>query len=650
VNRIGDYALIGDCQSAALVGRDGSIDWACFPRFDSPAVFCAMLDAERGGAFVLRPSGLRGTRRAYLQDTNVLQTTFECERGTVELTDCMPVRPLDPRRPTQVSAWRSILRRVRCTGGEAEVRLDLWPRFEYGRFVPRFRLVSDWAAEIVGGADALLVRASRALDAEEGRVTARWAMREGEEVYVESSWVRSHFAPGVPTDVLQDRADMASRLDRTISFWRTWMAGCWYEGEWQDMVRRSALVLKALTFSPSGAVVAAPTTSLPEQIGGERNWDYRYTWIRDATLTLISLFILGFTDEADAFKYWLERTGAGRPEDLQIMYGIQGDRFLPEIELEHLAGHRGSRPVRIGNAAVKQLQLDCYGQLLEAAWLYTRAGRSLTSDNWRFIASLADIVCERWRQPDQGIWEIRDEPRHFIHSKLNCWVALDRAVRIAEARGGPTPNAEGWARERDAVAAWLGQEGSGIGWFPQAGGFDVADASALLVPAAGFLPCNDPKVLKTVEVVQRGLATDGLLHRYLTPDGVKGGEGAFVLCSFWLLDCLTHTGRLDEAERLMERLIGAANDVGLLAEEIDPHTGEALGNFPQAFSHMALVLSAAHLSAAKQGLVPDGACDYSELALDRLIAGIARRDHPDDEARLEGDAGLVDLGTIGEEL
>ena len=623
MNRIGDYALIGDCHSAALVGRDGSVDWACFPRFDSPAVFCKILDAERGGAFSLAPPGPYEVARRYEGDTNVLVTTLTTETGVLEVTDCMPVSPLDPSRPTRVASCRSVLRRARCAGGEVEVVLHLWPRFEYGAFVPRFRLTSDWSAEIVGGADALVVRATQPLDAERDRVHARWRLREGQEVYVEAAWMRSFHVPPLPGDLLQGLAEMRRRLADTLAFWRAWMDRCWYEGDWEPAVRRSALVLKALTYSPSGAVVAAPTTSLPEEILGARNWDYRYTWIRDCTLTLISLFVLGYDEEADAFKWWLERTGAGRPEDLQIMYGIGGERFLPEVELVHLAGHRGSAPVRVGNAAVKQLQLDAYGQILEAAYLYGKSGRRLTPDNWRFLAGLADLVCERWRRPDQGIWEIRDEPRHFVHSKVNCWVALDRAVRIAEAMGLDVH--PGWIEQRDAVAAYLREDGAARGWFAQAAGADVADASTLLVPASGFLPTTDAVVAGTIDVVRDRLARDGLVHRYLAPDGLEGGEGAFLLCSFWLLDCLTHAGRLEEAERLLERILGLANDVGLLAEEVDPATGEALGNFPQAFSHMALVLSCAHLSAARRGLVPEGARDYAELALDRLLAGLARR-------------------------
>jgi GH15 family glucan-1,4-alpha-glucosidase len=627
VNRIGDYALIGDCHSAALVGRDGSIDWACFPRFDSPALLCRALDAERGGSFRIAPAGPHQVTRAYLEDTNVLATTFTTETGVVELTDCMPVARLDPGEPTSVGSLRAILRRLRCVEGTVDVEMALDPRFEYGSFRPRFRATSKTTAEIVGGADGLVTRATLPIFVETDRVGARWTLRAGQDAWVEMAWSTSHdlVAPeDEPT--LGRRVELSRRLEDTIAFWREWIGQCWYDGEWAGAVRRSALALKALTYAPSGALVAAPTTSLPEHLGGERNWDYRYTWIRDATLTLISLFILGFTDEAAAFKLWLERTGAGRPEDLQIMYGIGGERSLPEFELPHLAGHRRSEPVRVGNAAVKQLQLDAYGQLLEAAYLYGKAGGELTETNWRFLTGLADTVCDRWRDPDQGIWEIRDQPRHFVHSKLNCWIALDRAVRIATHRSLPAP-VERWSKERDAIRDYLLVDACPDGWFPQAAGSDVADASALLVPAAGLLPTNHPVVLKTIDAVSDRLGRgDGLLYRYLADDGLEGGEGAFLLCSFWLLDCLTHAGRLREAEALLERLLGLANDVGLYAEEVDPDTGEALGNFPQAFSHMALVLSCAHLSAAKRGEVPSGANDYAELALERLLAKLRAQD------------------------
>jgi GH15 family glucan-1,4-alpha-glucosidase len=619
VNRIADYALIGDCHSCALVGRDGRIEWACFPRFDSPAVFCAMLDERDGGAWSITARSIRHSSRAYVPDTNVLVTTFITATGRVEITDCMPMEREDRGEPRRTRWHASIMRRVRCTAGTVDVDVELAPRFEYGAFLPRFKLTSDCTAEIVGGADALYVHASRGLAESAHAITAHWRLAAGEEVWMDAVW-RPSYEPKVQTmDAAEHAAEGARRLEATIAFWRAWLGRCRYDGMYRDAVLRSALALKAMTYAPSGAIVAAPTTSLPEEIGGPRNWDYRYTWIRDATLTLTSLFVLGFTEEADDFKFWLERTGAGRPADLQIMYGIGGERALPELELAHLAGHRGSRPVRIGNGAVKQLQLDAYGQLLEAAYLYGKGGGTLTESNWRFLAGLVDIVCQRWQKPDQGIWEMRDEPRHFTHSKANCWLALHRGIQIAQAAGLPGDVAR-WTTERDRVRAFVLQQAAPAGWFQQAADHPVPDAAALLVPSLGLVPTTDPLVLETIAVVRRSLERDGLVYRYLSPDGLQGGEGAFLLCSFWLVDCLTHAGELDEAEALLARLIGHANDVGLFAEEIDPTSGEALGNFPQAFSHMALVTSCAHLTAARQGLIPPGAHDYAELALDRLIA------------------------------
>ncbi len=619
MNRIADYALIGDCHSAALVGRDGSIDWACLPSFDSPAIFCAILDPRCGGSWSVAPRDATQATRAYLPGTNVLVTALTTAGGVLEVTDCMPVERTDPGEPRRLEAHAAIMRRARCTAGEVEAQVRLAPRFEYGAFLPRFRQTSPFTADIVGGADALYVHATSPVEVTNDAVTASFRLRAGEEVWMDAVWRPSYEPKLQTTDPAEHAREGARRLEATTAYWRSWLGRCRYEGLHRDAVHRSALALKALTWAPSGAIVAAPTTSLPEEIGGGRNWDYRFTWIRDATLALTSLLVLGFREEADDFKFWLERTGAGRPEDLQIMYGIRGERALPELELPHLAGHRGSVPVRIGNGAVKQLQLDAYGQILEAGWLYARAGGELTESNWRYVCGLVDIVCQRWQKPDQGIWEIRDEPRHFTHSKANCWLALHRGVQLARVTGLPC-EAERWARERDRVRAYLLEQAAPEGWFQQAAAQQVPDASTLLLPAIGFLPTRHPLILRTIEVVRRSLERDGLLFRYLAPDGLAGGEGAFLLCSFWLLDCLTHAGRLDEAEALLERLLGFANDVGLFAEEIDPATAEPLGNFPQAFSHMALVRSCAYLAAARRGRIPEGAHDYAELAIDRLLA------------------------------
>jgi GH15 family glucan-1,4-alpha-glucosidase len=616
VSSIGDYALIGDCHSAALVDRNASVDWACFPRFDSPAQFCRILDDERGGSFRVAPEDVTSSHRRYVDGTNVLETTFICSTGTLELTDCMPV--IGGRDPRSLTTTHSILRRLRCTDGSVDVRVSVEPRFDYGRFVPYFRLISEETAEAVGGADALHITATRLLDEERDRIRGRWHMRAGEEAWIETAWGPSHRLR--PRDELPSASDFAQRLDDTLAFWRSWSDRCVVDVANGPAVTRSALALKALTYAPTGAVVAAPTTSLPEEIGGERNWDYRYTWIRDATLTLISVFSLGIREEAEAFRFWMERTSAGRPEDLQIMYGIAGERRLPEIVLHHLSGHRGSAPVRIGNGAAKQRQLDVYGQLVQSAYLFGKAGGRITPDNWNFIAGIADIVAESWRDPDQGIWEIRDEPRHFVHSKLNCWAALDRAVRIATSRRLSAP-VKRWTDERDELHAYLLADAEQRGWFAQAVGRDDPDASVLLVPAMGLVPTAHPLVQKTIDVISSELRTGALVHRYRAADGLRGGEGAFLLCSYWLLDCLTYSGRLDEAQAMLEELEGFANDVGLWAEEVDPGSGEALGNFPQAFTHMAHITSSLHIQAALRGAIdPDATYDYAEHAVDRLVA------------------------------
>ncbi len=616
-NRIGDYAIIGDCHSAALVGRDGSIDWACFPRFDAPAVFCRLLDGESGGSFSVIPDDVTSSHRRYVDGTNVLVTTFECSSGVLELTDCMPLE-CENMSPHELRAQHSLLRRVRCVEGAVTVAVSVAPRFEYGHFVPHFRLTSEESAEVVGGRDSLHITATRLLDEERDRISAHWRLREGEDVWIEVAWAPSHRLRS--RGDRPDARELERRLEETISFWKRWSDRCLIDVADEAKVRRSALVLKSLTYAPTGAVLAAPTTSLPEEIGGERNWDYRYTWIRDGTLTLIAVFALGIREEAEAFRFWMERTSAGRPEDIQIMYGIAGERMLPEIELEHLAGHRGSRPVRVGNGAVKQRQLDVYGQLVNAAYLFARAGGRITPDNWNFLSEVADTVADLWREPDHGIWEIRDEPRHFTHSKLNCWAALDRAIKVAEARRLPAP-LDRWGTERDAIRSYLLDDAQRRGWFAQAVGADAPDASALLVPAMGLLATAHPLVQKTIDVVRAELVNGCLIHRYGAGDGLQGGEGAFLLCSYWLLDTLIFCGRIDEAEDVLAGLYSYANDVGLWSEEVDVDSGEALGNFPQAFTHMAHITSALHLEAARRGEIDYGQThDYAEHAIDRLLA------------------------------
>src|SRR4051812_32139674 len=451
---IADYALIGDCHTNALVGSNGSIDWLCFPGPDSPSVFTHLLDDQHGGNFAVRVDDAQVTRQ-YVEDTNVLATTWDGRTGRLDVLDCMPVRLGEDGSPRPL---RGVLRRLHCVEGRVTAQIRVTPRFEYGLVVPRLRTPTPHVADFVGGGSAIRVRATHPLQRRDAHtlrrgdvLAAAWDLAEGETAWVLATWTPAHLAP---VDVPEPEPDTWQQLlDETVELWRDWITECDYDGDRKQDVHRSALVLKALTYAPSGALLAAATTSLPEEIGGERNWDYRYTWIRDATLTLTSLFILGLRAEAVAFKEWLERTGAGRPQDLQIMYGVEGQRMLPEIVLDHLAGHHDSRPVRVGNGAVKQLQLDSFGQLLESAYLFAHAGGDITADNWRYLTGLADICSERWAAPDQGIWEIRDEPRHFTHSKVNCWLALKRAVQLAELRG-ETPSAH-WVDGREEIARRL---------------------------------------------------------------------------------------------------------------------------------------------------------------------------------------------------
>ena len=618
MNGISDYGVIGDCHSLGLVGRDGSIDWCCFPRFDSSSVFGRVLDAGRGGLFRVAPSApVRRVERSYLPATNVLSTLFITDDGELEVTDCMPVGRFDPNRPAAVESRHSILRRVRCVEGRVTARVDVAPRFEYGMVTPRFTSTSDRTGTMIGGPDALWMRTSLPIEAASDHFGASWDLAATQEEWIEVAWTSA--AGSDPFEAGDSRPAMADRFADTVSFWENWFDRCCsYDGEHHRKVHRSALILKALTYAPTGAVVAAGTTSLPEWIGGERNWDYRFTWIRDATLTLSSLVILGSLGEANAFKGWLERTGAGRPDDLQIMYRVTGERLLPEVELSHLAGHLNSKPVRVGNSAAGQIQLDSFGQLMEAAHLFAQAGGELTPSNGRFLTRLAELTVGMWRRPDHGIWEIRDEPRHFVHSKLNCWAALDRASLMARA-GHLSGPVETWEQERDLLADWLLSAGSPDGWFVQAAGRHVADASTLLVPALGFLPVAHPSVARTMEVVARDLGDGVLLRRYLDADGLPGDEGAFLLCSFWLLDCLIHAGRIDEADELLESLLSLSNDVGVFSEMVDPDTGEALGNTPQAFTHMAVVTSCDALTAARRGQLPspEEPFAFAEAALAR---------------------------------
>jgi len=591
---IRDYALIGDAHTAALVSTDGSIDWLCWPRFDSPAVLCRLLDARRGGWFQIRPARDFKVKREYDGPTAVLATTFETEGGRFRLTDFMPVERLtESHRGEDIAAVQCVHRLVEGLGGSVEVELTFRPTFDFA-LAPCDIQTREGGAVARSGKECLVLSCPLPLEVdEEGVVRARFRVREGERV-----WVTLYYN-GSPAAL--PRTDCDAELERTRRYWDKWWCDCRYEGPYRDLVRRSALTLKLLTYEPTGALVAAPTTSLPEKIGGLRNWDYRYTWLRDSALTLYALQLLGYEEEAADFFGWLDRLCITcRDHQLQIMYTIDGKSELPERELTHLEGYRGSRPVRVGNAAFGQKQLDVYGEVLDAAHLYhERTRRPVRAEWWDELSFMADETVRRWREPDHGIWEVRGEKRHFLHSKLMCWVALDRAVRLAADLDGHDPAP--WAKTRDEIRRAILEEGydEKVGAFTQSFGGSALDASALVIPLTGFLPATDPRVLSTAERIRERLTSHGLVYRYLTDDGLPDGEATFAMCSFWLAENVALQGRVEEARELFERVTSYASDTGLFAEEIEPSSGELLGNYPQGFTHLALIRAALHIAKAE---------------------------------------------------
>jgi GH15 family glucan-1,4-alpha-glucosidase len=582
---IEDYALIGDLQTAALVERGGSIDWLCFPRFDSAACFAALLGGPDNGRWLLAPAARATSTRRYLHDTLVLETTWKAGDGAVtRVFDFMPPRGKAP----------DIVRIVEGVSGRVPMRSELAIRFDYGRVVPwvRKRTHERHTRVALAGPDALCFRTPALTRGEDMRTVSEFHVDEGERIPFVLTWFPSHESPPEPVD-----AEVA--LAETESFWREWSEACPIDlpADWAALVRRSLIVLKALTYEPTGGIVAAPTTSLPEWIGSVRNWDYRYCWLRDATLTLLALLHCNHADEAGAWRRWLLRAIAGDPADVQIMYGVAGERRLSEFELPWLAGYEGSAPVRVGNAASEQLQLDVYGEVLDCLYQARVHGLAVDPNAWRIQLALLEHLEEAWREPDEGIWEIRGERRHFVHSKAMAWLAFDRAVRTIETQELDGP-ADRWRALRDEIHAEVCEHGfdEELGSFTQSYGSKELDASLLLLPLVGFLPSSDPRVRGTIEAVERELLQDGFLLRYRTHeqgvDGLPPGEGVFLPCSFWLADCYELLGRHDEAHELFERLVGLANDLGLLSEEYDPAAGRLLGNFPQAFTHLALVNSA----------------------------------------------------------
>ncbi len=591
--RIEDYALIGDTHTAALVSKEGSIDWLCLPRFDSPASFAALLGNEENGRWQIAPYGdVRATRRRYRGDTLVLETDFDTAEGSIRLVDFMPPRGEAPY----------VVRLVEGVHGRVPVHMDLRLRFDYGRIRPWLRHI-DGAGAAIAGPDCVWLRTPVETREEDAAVRADFFVSGGELVPFVLTWHPSHEPAPAPVDPLRTLAD-------TETFWTEWVSSCAYTGEWREAVVRSLLTLKALIYAPTGGIVAAPTTSLPEQLGGVRNWDYRYCWLRDAAFTLLALTRAGFRDEARAWHSWLLRVVAGDPADLQAVYGVAGERRLTEVELPWLAGYQGSKPVRIGNEAAEQFQLDVYGQVVNAMHHARRVGLEEDGEVWSLTRSLVDFVETHWRLPDEGLWEVRGPRRHFVNSKVMAWVAVDRALSDAEEFGLPAPVAR-WRTLREQIYREVLTEGydANRGSFTQSYGSKELDASALLLPLVGFLPASDERMRGTVAAIERELCHHGLVYRYSTSDetssvdGLPEGEGTFLACSFWLAANYALSGRLEEARDLFERLLSLRNDVGLLAEEYDVSAGRQLGNFPQAFSHVPLIM-AAHLlgEAAERGL------------------------------------------------
>jgi GH15 family glucan-1,4-alpha-glucosidase len=586
---IEDYALIGDTRTAGLVSREGSIDWLCLPRFDSGACFAALLGNARHGRWYLHPAGdgVRDTRRRYRPGTLVLETELTTDSGVARVVDCMPPDEDIP----------NVVRMVEGVEGEVAMHMELVVRFDYGWVIPWVRKI-EGVLHAVGGPDALTLRTPVKHHGHDHTTVADFTVRAGERVPFVLTWHPSHTP--IPEGV-----DAAAAIAGAEVWWREWSERCSYRGPWRDAVVRSLITLKALTYSPTGGLVAAATTSLPEHFGGVRNWDYRYTWLRDATFTLYALLLGGFPDEAAAWREWLLRAVAGAPDDLQMIYGVAGERRMPEMTLDWLPGYAGSAPVRVGNAAVNQYQLDVYGEVIDALHQARRAGIPPDPFAWHVERKLLDFLESRWREPDEGLWEVRGPRQHFTHSKVMAWVAFDRAVKAVESFGGDGP-VERWRAIRREIHAEVCAKGfhPERRAFTQAYGSTALDAALLMLPLVGFVRPDDPRMVATVEAIERDLVHEGFVRRYhtdVTEDGLPPGEGVFLLCSFWLADNYALMGRERDARTLFERLLALQNDVGLLSEQYDPVARRFLGNFPQAFSHVGLVNTAFNLTPDQRG-------------------------------------------------
>jgi GH15 family glucan-1,4-alpha-glucosidase len=581
-SRIEDYAVIGDLQTCALVARDGSIDWLCVPRFDSPACFASLLGTSDHGRWKLAPAEeVTSVERRYRGDTLILETTFHTASGSVRVVDFMPLR----------SDAIDLVRMVEGVTGRVPMRMEFAIRFDYGSIVPWVRAI-EHGIRAVAGPDTVYLRSEVSLHGEGFTTVAAFDITAGEVKAFDLTWTESH-------DPHPQREDPRVMLRETERYWHEWSSRCTYEGPWREVVMRSLITLKALTYSPTGGIVAAATTSLPEHIGGVRNWDYRLCWLRDATFAIYALLGGGYVDEAIAWREWLIRAAAGLPEELQIMYSIRGERHLTELEIDWLPGYEDSKPVRVGNAAFKQYQLDVYGEVMDVLHLTRRLGLPPSEDAWRVQCALMRFLENGWKEPDEGIWEVRGPRRHFTHSKVMAWVAFDRSIADAEKFGLPGP-VERWRVIRQEIRAEILEKAFDreLNAFVQFYGSQNADASLLTLPSLGFLPADDPRMLGTLALIRKQLEIDGLLLRYpATPDvdGLPPGEGAFLLCTFWLADTIALAGDLGEATSIFERLLALRNDVGLLSEQYDPIARRQLGNFPQAFSHVGLINTAQNL-------------------------------------------------------
>jgi GH15 family glucan-1,4-alpha-glucosidase len=597
---IGDYALIGDCHSAALVSRGASVDWCCLPRFDSGSAFGRILDWEKGGHCSIAPTSANwDCSREYLEDTLVLATTFDGPDGEASVVDCFTMD-----EGAEAESGCHILRLVEGQRGAVEFELRVAPRFDYGEVRPWIRRLGSRMHSAIGGNDALVVWCDQELEENPdhdliGTVT----VGAGDRVRLSLTYSSpEQIDAGEPEE--PDERELDRRLEQTVAWWREWTQTLRLSTRDEPGARRSGMVLKALTYGPTGAIVAAPTTSLPEAIGGPRNWDYRYAWVRDSSFSSRAFAELGAEREADAFRAFIVRSAAGHAEDLQIMYGVGGERRVSGGPLDSLEGYRGSAPVRVGNEASQQRQLDAYGELVNLMWRWHRRGHSPSDDDWRFLVSLIEHAAEQWAEPDRGIWEWPGEPDHFVHSKALCWSALDRGIRLADEcmRRAPTRR---WKQVRDEIRDTIERRGydKKRGIYMQAFGKPDLDAALLLLPTVEFVAWDDERMLRTVAAIREALdAGDGLLYRYRRDDGVEGEEGAFLACSFWLVECLARAGELEEARSVFDKAIARANDVGLMAEQADPKSGELLGNFPQGLTHLAHISAAVALAEAQRGL------------------------------------------------